>query len=254
MNQPKTTMIKKLLVALALLPSLAFAQDKIVMSDGNVKEGTVISDGGQYIRFTDKNNQMVAVKKVYVKEIIYKDPSRQASASLRTNTSTGAFGKNILGYNFFGLVYKNVGFSYERILGNGSVSLKIPVSFALGEFGEYTSRGFLYQSGIDFNIFPLGQGYVRYFLGPSIRFGRLQDTQYDNYYYDINGNYVNNPESDESNFVAFMFNNGVMWQPTDNLCLFANAGIGLRGFESKTFNNGVSETFFLMEASVGYRF
>lgn len=247
-------MIKKLLFLTVLLPSLAFSQDKIVMTDGNVKEGNITSDNGKYVRYTDKNNQAVAIKKDYIREIKYQNANKRSQVSNQSPIIDGSsLGNNIISYNFFGIVYKNIGFSYERILGNGNLSLKLPVSFSMGKFDEYTNRGHVFQTGLDLNIYPLGQGDLRYYLGPSIRFGEMTDSDPD--YVFENGQQVNVQEENiESSYIGFMFNNGVRWQPTNNFSLSSNAGIGIRGFENEKFNDGISEVFFYMEASVGYRF
>lgn len=247
-------MIKKIFLSLALIPTLLVAQDKIIMTDGNVKEGNIVSDGGKYVQYTNADNQTISIKKDYIKEIQYKDASkRNGLAKQGLNYESENLGYNIVSYNFFGLVYKNIGFSYERILPNGNIGIKVPVAFSLGDFEVYTSRGHVFQTGLDLNIYPLGQGELKYFLGPSLRFGEMISNSSDSYYDPQLQQHVTE-ESEESAYVGFMFNNGVLWQPTENLSISSNAGIGLRGYESETFNDGVSEVFFYMEASVGYRF
>lgn len=247
-------MIKKLMLLLALVPTLVFAQDKIIMTDGNVKVGKITSDSGNYIKYTNAENQTISIKKDYIKEIQYQSAKKRNELS---NASLGVketnLGNNILAYNFFALAYKNIGFSYERILPNGNIGIKVPLSFSLGDFESYTERGHVFQTGLDINIYPLGQGELKYFLGPSLRFGEMISNNDGSYYDTQSGQYITE-EPLESSYVGFMFNNGVLWQPTDNFSLSSNAGIGLRGFESEEFNQGVSEVFFYMEASVGYRF
>tara|TARA_R110001592_G_scaffold237306_6_gene496237 strand:+ start:50176 stop:50916 length:741 start_codon:yes stop_codon:yes gene_type:complete len=246
-------MMKKILILIALIPTLAVAQDKIVMTDGNVKQGNITSENGKYVRYVDSNNQTLSIKKDYIKEIQYESAKKRNDLAIKSSTQNGSLGYNILSYNFFGLVYKNIGFSYERILKNGNIGIKLPVSFSLGDFEAYTDRGHVFQTGLDINIYPLGQGELQYFLGPSLRFGEMI-SQSDGSYYDAQTQQYINEDPKESSYIGFMFNNGVLWQPTSNFSLSSNAGIGLRGYESEDFNEGVSEVFFYMEASVGYRF
>jgi hypothetical protein len=247
-------MLKKIILLFALMPLMLSAQDKIIMTDGNVKVGYIVSEEGNYVRYNNADNKTISVKKNYIKEIQYQDAKkRSALANQNLSLSEINYGENIVSYNFFGLVYKNIGFSYERILPNGNIGIKLPISFSLGDFDEHTFRGHIFQTGLDLNLYPLGQGELKYFLGPSIRFGEMVEKSGNSYY---DGQLQQEVfETDiESSYIGFMFNNGVLWQPTENFSLSSNAGIGLRGFENENFNNGVSEVFFYMEASVGYRF
>lgn len=235
-----------------LLPMFSFAQDKIIMNDGTERDAYIRSEFGRYIRYTDNNGNQVAVDKNTVSAIKYNE--NNLAKRKNRDLSSENLGQNIISYNYFALVHQNVGFIYERIFKSGYTSIKIPLQFSIGTPNFYTYRP-TFVSGVDFNIYPTGQGLLKYYFGPSIRFGEVSSSDY--YYYDpyFNpGPIENENETLSSAFGAFMFTNGLSYQPIEKMNINVLTGLGIRNFEEDFVNNGFSQSFFWFEASVGYRF
>lgn len=98
------------------------------------------------------------------------------------------FLKNIIALNCFEMVFTNFSISYERIFPSGTYSLKVPLSMGLGgkpnqndyssEFGSTQFlQNRLYSSGLEFNIYPLGQTKHIFYIGLSAMAGSF-------YYYE----------------------------------------------------------------------
>jgi hypothetical protein len=144
---------------------------------------------------------------------------------------TKDFTRNLINFHIFDVVFGDFAMSYERIFGDGRVSLKVPVAFGFYGYSPYdTPFNFnnLFYTGAGINFYPTGQGVVRYFVGPNLRFGVGRSADY-YYYYDDFGNYLYDQYYETNSFyMKYMVDNGIMIMPVRNLSISAIFSVGVR--------------------------
>jgi hypothetical protein len=150
---------------------------------------------------------------------------------VREKPFTKDYTRNIMSFHMFDVVFGDIAFSYERILADGRLGIKIPFSFGFyGINPDDTPFDFnnLFYSGFGLNFYPTGQGRVRYFLGPNFRLGVGRASDY-YYYYDEWGNYVYDEYYEYNSFyMKYFIDNGVTFMATRNLSISAILSVGLR--------------------------
>ncbi|PLX02547.1 MAG: hypothetical protein C0595_10345 [Marinilabiliales bacterium] len=222
------------ILAGVLISLSVFSQDYIYLKNGDRLE-TIITDQTKtaiiYQIFGSTQEDLKLVDKQDVKMIAYAngkidDFSDNDSDHKIINSD---FKKNLIAYHLADLLINNFTISYERILNNGKVGIKIP--FSLGYDGDYEELGDFqnkFYSGVSINFYPTGQGSWRFFMGPEIRLGQGHVNDYI-YNYDTGYGY----EVDEDAFYfKFHINNGVMFSPIPELSLAASVSLGIRYVES----------------------
>lgn len=249
-----------------------FAQDRITLSDGTSRTGKIISEDQNFVRMKLDDGTVSAFRKAIINELNYGsgqvqkqlpdlkiDPvprSRPVKQNNRVEYKSDEIGSNIISFNYFNILHSNISISYERIYKSGIIGVKIPVSVRLGASNRFFAVEHDYYTGIDLNFYPVGQNSVSYFLGPAIRVGSGTVSGSREYIVDqFNTGYPGDFPSGEANgtYVAFKFNNGIMFQPTPEFYLSLDAGLGLRQFFIDNFEAN-SRTFFNFGAHVGFRF
>lgn len=244
-------MIKHLFILLlAIIPVFLFAQDNIIMTDGNARNGKIISEDGNFVKYVDYEGTVFSVKKDYIKEIHYHNAksSLKKESSYQKNTS-----RSILSFNPLALLYRNLGIAYEHIVKNGYIGIKIPFSFAvLGREGAVFPNRHLYQTGIDLNIYPAGQGSFKYFVGPSFHVGKVESV-------DVFEGITGKCEPIQSNHTTITLNNGFMWNSPSNFSMSTSLGLGVRSFKNKDYNHIYKDEnnrgpVIHMECTLGYSF
>jgi len=84
--------------------------------------------------------------------------------------------KNIVSVNCLNLVNGNLHLQYERILNNPIFGAKLSTNIGVADLGlDILTYRRKFTAGADFNIYPTGQGKVRYFVGPAFRAGALRE-------------------------------------------------------------------------------
>lgn len=99
---------------------------------------------------------------------------------------------------------------YEYTFKSGLSSIKVPVSFGLNNnayYYEYKTFG----TGLDFNLYPYGQGRAKFFYGPSFEYKKFRTT---NFMTEVNSAYT------------FLLQAGFLFQPEKHLNISVVAGIG----------------------------
>lgn len=150
-----------------------------------------------------------------------------------------------------------VGVNYERILNNGLIGIKLPVSFSLRNPGFYYFMPTI-------KLYPTRQGVVRYAVGPQfyIAAGKVKHTSTESYW---NGNqyiYNETTHSDNHTQLGFMINNSFNLTIAKNLYMGMDLGIGVRYFDSEkedeknhnNFETDVVSPNVQFSFSMGYRF
>ncbi len=259
--------MKKLWLFLSLLalvsPLATFSQDIIFRKDGSKEEVKIILVGDreiQYKKFNNPDGPVYATDRREILLITYEngdfdvinkilEEEKPVKADLTRN-----FARNIIHYHMFDLVFGDFAFSYERILSNGQIGIKIPVSVGYDFYSDIYDFNSVFYSGVGVNFYPTGQGKWRYFVGPQARVGLGKQTDWV-YYYDDNGNYLyDEAVEDEGIYTRFFVDNGVMFTPVRNFSISAAASVGIRYFPEASYNEDVIHPDGWFAFNIGYRF
>ncbi len=256
----------------------ALAQDKIQKKQGeiiNVKVVEVTEDYVGYRLPNDPSGPVYKLRKDAITKITYEsglvesfggmtspattvqpvtDPMSGTEIYMSTN-----FGKNILNFDFISILYNEVGLSYERVLDNGFVGFKLPFIAGMGggESSMIRQVANTFQTGLDVNLYPTGQGPAKYFIGPGLRFGKAYDyLNVSPYYYEpTTGQYVDVETRLNYNLLAFQVNNGIVFQPTGHFNISLIMGIGIRKLSDTSGRLSTkTENYGTFNANVAYRF
>jgi len=161
-------------------------------------------------------------------------------------------------FHFLDFVINNFTVSYERILSDGKYGIQIPFSFGYSEnttaiplpppfdsdYTNYLVNKF--YSGIKFNIYPTGQGKIKYFLGPEIQFGN-------GIFHQDNSNYwQNNPYTTTTGYMKFLVNNGVVFTFAKTLSVSVIGSIGIQHMFK--INTNATQTTGALSINLSYRF
>ena len=213
------------LIVLALLSSLSsMAQDQIFLKSGDVMEGRIEQIDSKEIKYTKADNidgPLFSLRKNLVYMIIYENGETQV-----LNFKGGDYensSKNAFMFNYGDLIESRVAISYRRLFSDGKIGLKLPL--AVNVNSDSRRYGIVFQSGLDFNFYPLGQKRVTYYAGLGTRMGLRNGGS--NYYFDELGNYIQEDVNDLF-FVGIYVNNGLVLHLTDNYAIGGLFGLGLR--------------------------
>jgi hypothetical protein len=265
--------MKKLLLFPILffcLSIVAEAQDVITLRNGKRVEAIVTEVNKKdvvYRKFANPKGPLYRAELKDVGRINYEsgavdefNPVSGESTQSGRSTSGAAqvpfstdFGRNLISIDAMSLLFQNIELSYERIVGvQGKLGIRVPVSINMNA-GQY-NNGFanarnVYNSGVDLNYYPLGQGLSRLFVGPSIRVGAAR-TNY-TYFDDLIGGEVST--TGNSGYFAFMLRFGLLYTPVKELSIGTAFGIGTRRYVTNIPNQSAGAAASL-QFSVGYRF
>ena len=157
--------------------------------------------------------------------------------------------RNLLSLNAIALMSSNAQISFEHIFSEGYIGLKVPFRFQFIEgYGHQLFTQHKYQMGLDINIYPTGQGWLKYFGGPSFRFGQLASTVI----------VSNELWLKEPNHCTVFLNNGfIYYSPTSNFTMSTMLGVGSRSFynESNIGKPWISSEDLILnfECSIGFK-
>jgi hypothetical protein len=211
------------------------AQDIIYKSDGSQKKGKVQEVNESQVKYKNSTNlegPTFVIKKDDVLKIAYESGIVEEFSEKTTNSGerneypiSKDFGSNFISINVIDLAFSGfLTLSYERTLKSGNFSYRIPLSLGLKNSDEldyyegYYNKGKIFSTGFDFYIYPSGQGRARYFMGPSLEYGRYNYLQYD--YYSINN------IKKVAAFYSILFQNGFLFQPSKHFNISVNVGVG----------------------------
>src|SRR5215212_8273435 len=135
--------------------------------------------------------------------------------------------RNIISINYLNLVNSNLHLQYERILRNPIFGVKFSVNIGITDLGTdilpYYRK---FTTGADFNIYPAGQGRVKYFVGPAFRTGVVTE-EFANSFSSANIDY---------NYYSFLFSNGFHIQPGKSFYMSFQAAVGIGFFKARNEN------------------
>jgi len=237
----------------------ASAQDVIFKKDGSKEEAKIILVGDKEIQYKKFSNQAGPVYTINKNDILlityengeYEIICTQEKADKPDKPDlTKDFAKNVISYHMFDLVFGDFAFSYERILANGLVGFKIPVALGYYDYSNIGNFNSIFFSGIGVNFYPTGQGKWRYFVGPQVRIGIGQETEWV-YNYDNNGE---EKVENEGLYTQFFIDNGVTFLPVRNFGISIIASVGVRYFPEATYSNDALRPDGRFAVNISYRF
>ncbi|MCD4788720.1 MAG: hypothetical protein K8R37_01875 [Bacteroidales bacterium] len=230
--------------------SFVFSQDKVILTNGNEIEAQVTEISKSEIRYKEYSNPDgpdYVIKKNKVNKIILKNGEEKIFAGDKKNMP---FGRNIIAYHMFDVIYNDFSLSYERITKNGKLGVKIPFAIGYNTDNLYGPRDYMNiaYTGVGFNIYPIGHHTVSYFMGPELHIGIGKSDTY-NYY-----NYYPSRQTEEFLYGRLIINNGVSYNPIPNFRVATVLGLGIRYYDlPDSYNNGFHSTAYI-SISMGYRF
>lgn len=214
-----------------------FAQDNIYLRDGSAikaKVSLVNETNITYKKFENLSGPDYVLSRSKVAVIVYENGTHEVYTEEESTTkrplredpylNDSTFGKNLIGINYFDIIYGNITLHYERLLFKKQAGIKAGFSLALGNYSNYMGYGSdEFHAFVAFNYYPLKQRKVNYFCGPMILAGQAYG-----YFYDFfaPGNYGYN------NYFGVYVNNGLMINITKNFSFSTVLGLGLadRGY------------------------
>ena len=217
----------------------ALAQDVIIKRNDSKIDAKIIEvqrNEIRYKKFTNPDGPYYTISKKDVAEIRYQNGEVESFLEERELGST-EFGRHLVSYNAFALLFSNVNLSYEHFFPSGKVSLKFPVTFGFSNNKMETSfqndndiakigKSKKFSVAVDFNFYPTGQGRGKYFLGTGIEYGRY-DYLKNVYNFDPTFSPIRDYNKSTANYGAITFKNGFSFQPTDNFNIQLIGGLGM---------------------------
>ncbi len=250
-----------ILAAIIVTSTQLFSQDIITLEDNytiDAKNIVVTPDEVKYQNFYDNSGEILILQKSKVASILYQNGSKvkiYEPAIIVTQTSMS---ENLITFHFLDFVISNFTISYERIIADGKYGIQIPFSFGYSDKpttipvplpwdSEYTnSLANQFYTGITFNIYPSGQGKVKYFLGPALQFGSGK-------YYENWNSYNSSPNySINTGYVKFLVNNGIVFTFANSLSITAIGSIGIQHMYK--VDNSPTQTTGALSVNMSYRF
>ena len=127
--------------------------------------------------------------------------------------------KNIISYDFFSPLFGGGRISYERLFADGHVGVSIPYMLGFKEGTIGLER--VWNSGLEFKFYPLGQTRISYCFGALAEFGQARGRYY---IYDNFGNYVwaNDPDY----FFALYGRNSAVFNITEQFSISMSLLLG----------------------------
>jgi len=235
----KTTLLLIIVVLFGTINSIA--QDYIYLKNGDKIEAIVnetTKTATLYYEFGNANGQLKLVDNKNIKLIAFSNGKVKDFADGSAVKTDDGVNNNLIAYHLADLLINNFTLSYERIFNNGKMGVQIPLS--IGYSGDYQELGDFrnyFYTGVNFNIYPTGQGQWRYFLGPGVRFGSGEYENYDDYY-DHGYGY----HTEDLFYLKFHINNGIIFTPVPALSLAASLSLGIRYVDSKYSDEKVRTT------------
>lgn len=228
-----------------------FGQELIEMKSGENLKVEIVEElelKFRYKKYKEKEGPIYVIYKKDIKKITYPDGkvvsfqspnstiSIENDADIDNETITGPEAeiqrikekskvynqkRHLIGFNYAHMILLNIGFTYEFILTKGGFfGLKIPLDFGINVRNTYLKKNNIFSTGLNFNIYPTGQGRVAYLTGPAFRYSIMRD----------NPNFFNATSSDSTraHYIGFYINNGVLFQATSFLNFSLGMGLGMR--------------------------
>ncbi len=247
------------------------AQDTIFRKDSSIHIGKVIKITDNQIKYVKSNNlnepSNVINKEDVVKisyqngKVDYFNINPTYRATITIDPISNNFGRKFFSINVFDLTIGFLSIGYEYTFKSGNFSIKIPFSVGFIALnppdtnegfnieGIYYNKSKIFNTGFDFYYYPTGQGKLRYFTGASFEFGQFKYLIYHNNPLSPNTFYL---QKENSNYFAFFYQNGLLYQITKNFNISINVGFGY-GWQTSSYEN-TTQFFINGGLNFGYKF
>lgn len=178
-----------------LITQTTFAQDKLFLRNNttlfckiaSINEKTVSyrdSVGATQITTISKENIIMAEYKTGEIYVFGKAEATSAPAILNETSSERKARKmqewkkedeslrnNIIGFEPIGFFIGRFGASYERLLNNKNIGIKIPMLLSYNFLGDSSNKKVGFITGLDVNFYQDLKPNTKYFFGPRVRYG-----------------------------------------------------------------------------------
>lgn len=251
-------------VLLCLLTVNVFAQDIIYKKDGT-KDSVIVKevnpDEVVYTKYKRPDGPIYRILKSNLLLIEFEDgtievftgdnvPEITKSVDNVSENSKYAqyLGRNIISLNYLNILNGNIHLGYERITKNGVAGIKLSVNFnVVDDDAEILAYNRDFTTGLDLNLYPTGQGKIKYFIGPAFRVGVVSnDYDYTNPFF--------TRRNIKYNYLGVFFNNGFNVQATPNLTVGFQGALGIGRFSRQDGVATYTEVDGILAFNMGYRF
>lgn len=278
-NSIKTITMKKTIfftTSLIWFSNFCFSQDVIFKKDGSKVEAKIIEIGTlelKYKKISNIDGPSYAILKSDVLLVNYQNGTVEifnnggsqspVAANSKKDSSVALFastlGKNIISFDMAAILFSTITVSYERVSSKYNLGFRIPISYTMnqknGQFiGSYYDEYFpkrsnIFNTGLDVNFYPAGQGKLKYVVGPSIKVGLLRYYEFIYDYYLYPSYYGYKAKQDPYYFVSLK--NGMVMQPSKSFYMSANIYLGYVRTDVNYVNTSLHADF---DISMGVRF
>lgn len=241
--------------------SQAISQDIIRLANNDliVAKNIIVSpEIVTYENFNDDDNKKYSLTKSEIASITYKDGSDIKFVTEKGKINNLNLGKNLINFHLFDFVLSNLTISYEILLAEGKYGIQIPISIGYKDEttslplplpfdSDYTNKLVSkFSTGINFNIYPTGQGKFKYLLGPGLLVG-------DGIYHDTDNSYSSTYEDPyNTGFFKLYLNNGIIFTPVNNLSISAIGSIGIQYMTNSKLKNAETAGAFSLNLSLRF--
>ena len=143
--------------------------------------------------------------------------------------------KNVISLNYADLAANRVSLSYERLIKDGMLGIKVPVSVSIKEY----TNGPKYYGGLGLNYYPFGQKKLTYYTGITAHLGVYSQNyrRYTSWYYDSMSlpAYTYEDVRSEHIYGGAYITNGLAWNITENFSISGQIGIGILDMEGQSW-------------------
>ncbi|MBL0049573.1 MAG: hypothetical protein IPP32_15920 [Bacteroidetes bacterium] len=312
----RTTFFILVFIICSLFTFKLRAQDRMFFKNGDMVEAKILEvssseivykkatnpDGPSYhelksnvskIEFANGTVEVFSSPKTETIKISRAVPSESnpaaASETPKAKEPTFVAKKNSFSYNLTDAFFKRITIGYERIIANGFLGVKIPVSFGLGsnkvfdvdylnsfqdnnndqyynynavpnEEVKYTSILRKNTFGLELNVYPFGQRPVSFFVGPSFYYGlikiKYEETTYklvtnSSSYYNYYDTFINYKEASTIS-LSGMINTGFAFNTNSNFSMIVQIGLGFR--QNNTDFDDYTATLLVPSYHLAYKF
>lgn len=249
--------------------SAAYSQDTIYKIDGNVVIAKVVEISTAKIKYQLINSDYTTVieeAKNDIGYIAFRGGTKEYYNynRIKNKTAPGVpdkeFLRNNIRINLLDFMFTNLTLSYEHVFGEqGKFSLKIPFSVGLNgtpntgnyrsQFGNlYFAMNRMYASGLELNLYPLGQTRTNFYIGVSSMVGKF----FYNYQEYIPGTYTYTNKQYEGLHLSVMMHFGMNATLSKHIGFNAKMAIGIKNEQTKTLDYSLLR--FQPEVGFAYKF
>ena len=212
-----------IIIAMLLFATgITYGQDTLFKVDGTILLTKIIELNQTQVKYklySNPEGPTYVAGKEFISQIVYENgvveifpvhENANIAPILKIDPRSVDFGRNFISINLFDLLGRNtLTISYEYTFKNGLSSFKVPISIKLDDIDYYDDRK-VFGIGLDYYLYPFGQGKSKLFYGPSFEYKKFDSATY----FQTDAAY------------AFLFQAGYLFQPHKNINISIYGGLG----------------------------